>query len=37
VQAAALDWLIADTRGDIPTETPVERQAIAELLGTDAR
>jgi len=37
VQAAALDWLIADTRGDIPTETPVERQAIAELLGTDIR
>lgn len=37
VQAAALDWLIADTRGDIPTETPVERQAIAELLGTDVR
>ncbi len=37
VQAAALDWLIADTRGDIPTEMPVERQAIAELLGTDVR
>lgn len=37
VQAAALDWLITDTRRDIPTETPVERQAIAELLGTDAR
>lgn len=36
VQAAALDWLITDTRREIPTETPVERQAIAELLGTEA-
>lgn len=36
VQAAALDWLITDTRREVPTETPVERQAIAELLGTEA-
>ncbi len=37
VQAAALDWLITDTRREMPTETPVERQAIAELLGTEAQ
>ncbi|HIK56754.1 MAG TPA: NDP-sugar synthase [Synechococcales cyanobacterium M55_K2018_004] len=36
VQAAALDWLITDTRRQMPEETPVERQAIAELLGTEA-
>lgn len=35
VQAAALDWLITDTRKEIPAEPPAERQAIAELLGTE--
>ncbi|MEA5620154.1 NDP-sugar synthase [Cronbergia sp. UHCC 0137] len=33
VQAAALDWLITDARQTPPIHTPVERQAIAELLG----
>ncbi|MGG6295855.1 sugar phosphate nucleotidyltransferase [Leptolyngbya sp. AN02str] len=36
VQAAALDWLITDTRSEMPDNPPFERQAIAELLGTDA-
>jgi mannose-1-phosphate guanylyltransferase len=36
VQAAALDWLITDARQDPPSHTPAERQAIAELLGTNA-
>ncbi|BAZ28227.1 nucleotidyl transferase [Cylindrospermum sp. NIES-4074] len=36
VQAAALDWLITDARQTLPSNTPVERQAIAELLGTNA-
>ena len=35
VQAAALDWLITDTRRSLPTHEPAERQAIAELLGSD--
>jgi mannose-1-phosphate guanylyltransferase len=35
VQAAALDWLITDTRRTLPSQEPVERQAIAELLGTE--
>lgn len=35
VQAAALDWLITDTRRTLPSQEPAERQAIAELLGTD--
>ncbi|MGJ3247320.1 MAG: sugar phosphate nucleotidyltransferase [Elainellaceae cyanobacterium] len=33
VQAAALDWLITDTRQSPPPHTAPERQAIAELLG----
>ncbi|MEC4812586.1 MAG: NDP-sugar synthase [Scytonema sp. PMC 1069.18] len=33
VQAAALDWLITDARQEPPSQTPAERQAIAELLG----
>lgn len=33
VQAAALDWLITDTRQAMPDYPPAERQAIAELLG----
>jgi mannose-1-phosphate guanylyltransferase len=32
VQAASLDWLITDARQTPPSHTPVERQAIAELL-----
>ncbi|MCC5615918.1 NDP-sugar synthase [Nostoc sp. CHAB 5836] len=36
VQAAALDWLITDARQTVPSQTPVERQAIEELLGTSA-
>jgi mannose-1-phosphate guanylyltransferase len=36
VQAAALDWLITDARQTPPSHTPVERQAIAELLGTNS-
>ncbi len=35
VQAAALDWLITDTRRSLPPQEPAERQAIAELLGSD--
>lgn len=35
VQAAALDWLITDARQEPPSHTPIERQAIAELLGTN--
>ncbi|HAA32345.1 MAG TPA: mannose-1-phosphate guanyltransferase [Cyanobacteria bacterium UBA8553] len=35
VQAAALDWLITDTRRSLPFHEPAERQAIAELLGSD--
>ncbi|WP_138497671.1 sugar phosphate nucleotidyltransferase [Nostoc sp. PA-18-2419] len=34
VQAAALDWLITDARQTLPSHTPLERQAIEELLGT---
>ena len=36
LQAAALNWLITDARHDPPTHNPVERQAIAELLETNA-
>ncbi|MFN6465589.1 MAG: NDP-sugar synthase [Nostoc sp. DedVER02] len=36
VQAAALDWLITDARQAPPSHTPLERQAIEELLGTNA-
>jgi len=32
MQAAALDWLITDTRQELPAEPPVEHRAIAELL-----
>ena len=34
VQAAALDWLITDSRQAQPPHDPEERQAIAEVLGT---
>ncbi|MCL6752822.1 NDP-sugar synthase [Nostoc sp. CCCryo 231-06] len=34
VQAAALDWLITDARQTPPSHTPLELQAIEELLGT---
>jgi mannose-1-phosphate guanylyltransferase len=36
VQAAALDWLITDARQVLPAHIRAERQAIAELLGTDS-
>jgi mannose-1-phosphate guanylyltransferase len=36
VQAAALDWLITDTRRTLPSQEPAERQAIAELLGSES-
>lgn len=36
VQAAALDWLITDARQVLPSQAPIERQAIAELLGSEA-
>jgi len=36
VQEAALDWLITDARQAVPSQPPLERQAIADLLGTDA-
>ena len=36
VQAAALDWLITDTRQVMPAQPGLERQAIAELLGIQA-
>lgn len=35
VQAAALDWLITDTRRTLPSHEPAEKIAIKELLGTD--
>ncbi|MBV9388085.1 MAG: NDP-sugar synthase [Chroococcidiopsidaceae cyanobacterium CP_BM_ER_R8_30] len=35
VKAAALDWLITDARQTPPIHPPLERQAIADLLGTD--
>jgi len=34
VQAAALDWLITDTRQAPPSQTPSERQVIADLLDS---
>ncbi len=36
VQAASLDWLITDARQAPPSQPPLERQAIADLLGIDA-
>ncbi|NHC37170.1 sugar phosphate nucleotidyltransferase [Scytonema millei] len=36
VQAAALDWLITDTRVETPSQPAIERKAIAELLGIEA-
>ena len=35
VQAASLDWLITDARQMMPPQAPLERQAIAELLGSN--
>jgi mannose-1-phosphate guanylyltransferase len=35
VQAASLDWLITDARQIPPSHTPIEREAIKELLGTN--
>lgn len=36
MQAAALDWLITDTRQTLPAEPPAEHQAIRELLSQQA-
>jgi mannose-1-phosphate guanylyltransferase len=33
VQAASLDWLITDTRQELPEQPPAEREAIAELFS----
>jgi mannose-1-phosphate guanylyltransferase len=35
VQAAALDWLITDTRQVMPEDPPVEHKVIADLLKVD--
>jgi mannose-1-phosphate guanylyltransferase len=35
LQAASLDWLITDRRQEMPSESPVEEQAIAELLKAE--
>ena len=35
LKEASLDWLITDTRQTPPSNTPMERQAIAELLQTN--
>lgn len=35
MQAAALDWLITDTRREMPVNVPMERQAIDELLSAE--
>jgi mannose-1-phosphate guanylyltransferase len=35
LQAASLDWLITDRRQEMPSESPVEEQAIAELLKSE--
>lgn len=37
VQAAALDWLITDTRQTPPTDPPAEQRAIVELLSIDSK
>jgi mannose-1-phosphate guanylyltransferase len=37
VQAASLDWLITDARQVLPSQPPLERQAIAELLNADSK
>ena len=37
VQAAALDWLITDTRHSLPANPPAEHRAIAELLSIDSK
>ncbi|MEB3336265.1 MAG: NDP-sugar synthase, partial [Leptolyngbyaceae bacterium] len=35
VQAASLDWLITDARQALPSQPPLERQAIARLFNSD--
>lgn len=37
VQAAALDWLITDTRQIMPANPPEEHRAIVELLSIDSK
>ncbi len=37
LQAASLDWLITDRRQELPSQPPVEGQAIADLLQADSK
>jgi mannose-1-phosphate guanylyltransferase len=37
LQAASLDWLITDRRQELPSQPPMEGQAIAELLKSDGK
>jgi mannose-1-phosphate guanylyltransferase len=37
LQAASLDWLITDRRQELPTQPPLEGQAIADLLKSDEK
>lgn len=37
MQAAALDWLITDTRQAVPAKPPIEHHEIAELLNQEGR
>ncbi|MGF1514036.1 MAG: sugar phosphate nucleotidyltransferase [Elainellaceae cyanobacterium] len=37
LQAAALDWLITDSRQMLPENAPIEQQAIAELLNVNSK
>ncbi len=37
LQAASLDWLITDRRQELPSQPPLEGQAIADLLKADSK
>ena len=37
LQAASLDWLITDRRQELPSQPPIEGQAIADLLKADSK
>ncbi len=37
LQAASLDWLITDRRQELPSQPPMEGQAIADLLKADSK
>jgi mannose-1-phosphate guanylyltransferase len=37
LQAASLDWLITDRRQELPSQPPLEGQAIADLIKTDGK